>query len=1039
MGEKIVIGPFNKGLRNDRPAFMIDNDSFPTLFNAYQWRGRVKRKRGTSLLGRLTRLIETQSIGVTGASPWTFNMYTVAGITPEPNAMISPGTVQIFISPATFTGNLVASPITTPPNKAYTRASDCQVFTNTIVGLNTHDDVTIAGAIIQPRTGPNLVNGYWANIEVQPLTVPPSFKIHVDSRGWGIWLIGGTWTRSVGAIIFQDQGNGTLMSSTPLNSGIINYATGEITIIHTSGPGVAVDATFEYFPMLPVMGLEDFNYSSNQFPGTIGFDTTYSYNINPTDPNTIYDVNFYKNPVSGTYPGYIRKQDGGGNATPTPFVWNGETYQQVWTTNYQGAMWTTYGIKVPFNIENIGMQFAPALDITYVANTATTITVNILNAPPLVVGDFVFFNEWKIPGAPDPVPANNLNFQTGYVTAAADPLYTITLPYATLPVVGYIPGIIQYLTNVSDPDIDVLRWYDGDPRQNDGIFGWVNFQPPLSQFALSISDLPSAQYYLVGARIILPYKDRLLFFGPVVQTSIGDPIYLQDTVIYSQNGTPYYTASFTLPASGDINSSKTVFHEILVPVNQTATANAYFVQPTGFGGFIQAGIDEPILGATANEDLLIIGFATSQSRLIYTGNDITPFLFFQVNSELGTGSIFSTISMDQGVISRGSRGYIITNQTSCQRIDLEIPDQVFQISLVENGSERFTAIRDFINEWIYFTFPDNDSTYVFPNQTLQYNYRDNSWAIFNETYTHYGTFRRATGETWLAINKPWKEWNDPWDAGSSNTLQPEIIAGNQQGFIMVRANETTEEEESLAITAISGSSVTSPDHSLNEGDFIYITGALGTVGAQINDMIFQVSTPVTNSFILSPNIVGGTYTGGGLITRMYRPFIRTKQFPVSWELARKTRLGTQQYLLTKTDNAQITALIYLSQDETTPFNISPIVPDINSVNNGLVYSAIVYTCPESTNLGLSPANITASRSNLAMLSAVTSSTDAVNNQSYIWHRVNTSLLGDTIQVGFTLSDQQMMDRAEDGSFISQFEEIEVLGIILDVSPSGVLS
>ena len=55
MGDKIVIGPINKGLKNDRTAFVIDNDSFPALINAYQWRGRVKRKRGTALLNRLTR------------------------------------------------------------------------------------------------------------------------------------------------------------------------------------------------------------------------------------------------------------------------------------------------------------------------------------------------------------------------------------------------------------------------------------------------------------------------------------------------------------------------------------------------------------------------------------------------------------------------------------------------------------------------------------------------------------------------------------------------------------------------------------------------------------------------------------------------------------------------------------------------------------------------------------------------------------------------------------------------------------------------
>ena len=57
MGQKLVVGPFNRGLRNDVTPFNIDNDSFPTLINAYQWRGRIKRKRGTTQLGRLRRYV----------------------------------------------------------------------------------------------------------------------------------------------------------------------------------------------------------------------------------------------------------------------------------------------------------------------------------------------------------------------------------------------------------------------------------------------------------------------------------------------------------------------------------------------------------------------------------------------------------------------------------------------------------------------------------------------------------------------------------------------------------------------------------------------------------------------------------------------------------------------------------------------------------------------------------------------------------------------------------------------------------------------
>jgi hypothetical protein len=135
---------------------------------------------------------------------------------------------------------------------------------------------------------------------------------------------------------------------------------------------------------------------------------------------------------------------------------------------------------------------------------------------------------------------------------------------------------------------------------------------------------------------------------------------------------------------------------------------------------------------------------------------------------------------------------------------------------------------------------------------------------------------------------------------------------------------------------------------------------------------------------------------------LYIPFIQSKQFPVSWETARKTRLGPQQYLLTTTSQSQISLLIYLSQDGTTSYNdidfplIQDIIPNPNSPNNSVIYSSVLYTCPESTNLGLTPANV-----NLNMPTAY--------SQQQIWHRMNTSLIGDTVQVGFTMSDAQMRE------------------------------
>src|SRR6185437_8597225 len=203
---------------------------------------------------------------------------------------------------------------------------------------------------------------------------------------------------------------------------------------------------------------------------------------------------FYKNPANLAYPNYTAKV----NETPT--TWNGQDYQQFWTVNYQGALWATNGINVPFSPANIGMQFKVITGVTIItAGNGTTIPavadITIV-AHGLVQGDFVFINEVN--------GITGINFQTGYVTSAnpqAANLVRVTFPIAILGGAYTTGGIAQYLTNRSDVTKDCLRYYDGDPTDGNattptlnGTHGWVNFAPPLSQSNFSIADKPLAQY-----------------------------------------------------------------------------------------------------------------------------------------------------------------------------------------------------------------------------------------------------------------------------------------------------------------------------------------------------------------------------------------------------------------------------------------------------------------------------------------------------------------------------------------------------------------
>src|SRR6185369_1394715 len=465
MSSKLVVGPFKKGLQTNVLPFNIDNDAFPVLINAYQWRGRVKRKRGTTLLGRLARFFNSTSTAYTTTS--SFNLVAGAG---------------------------------------------------------------------------NLITGF--NLETNASIVPGSVSI------------------TVGANTYTDPALDGVLVGAPGGSGTINYATGAITI--AGGGAGAVSGSFRYYPVLPVMGLEDLKLNPTVDPGTIAFDTTYSYNIKTTFPYDNYDVSFYKNIATDVtnYPGYTPK------TTWTNTWWNGEDYRQFWTVNYQGALWATNGVNVPFTTANIGMQFKPITNVTnIVAGPPATARLDIANHG-LVIGDFLFLNE--IQGV------TGINFQTCYVIAVPNANQVdVEFSRATLGGAYSSGGIAQYLTNRADTSLDCIRWYDGDPTNGSVTSpafsqgkGWVNFMPPLSNLAITIADLPPAQYYLAGARMIVPFKDRLLFIGPVVQSSsAGSQVYLQDTIVYSQNGTPYYTASFT----GDPTLATTTYTPQLVPLNQTAT------------------------------------------------------------------------------------------------------------------------------------------------------------------------------------------------------------------------------------------------------------------------------------------------------------------------------------------------------------------------------------------------------------------------------------------------------------------------------------
>lgn len=803
-----------------------------------------------------------------------------------------------------------------------------------------------------------------------------------------------------GSINITDNGGGNVYSDASSQTGTINgsvlgvatinYITGNFSIAGGT-PGGAVTGTFSYYPGLPVIGLEDVvpNNGQTQFPILMAFDNLRSYGVNQLGVPFFYVTSYYK-------------------GTNTPFTWTAPDSQLFWSTNYQSAFWVTNNKSGLHLLNGVYVAGSPGMVITF---TFTQPAFGPSPAAPfttLIIGDQLWFNEWPAVASPAVSP-NGLVGVVSNVALAGVGTYQVTFNTAVT-VSG--TGIVQMLTNTL-PGQDGIRWYDGDPTSGTGLptgtgLGWVNFAPPLTATSTTVNDQASELYYLVGALAILPFKDRLLFFAPQIQTSSGAVIQLplQDTVLWSWNGTPYYNS--------------------LVPTNptnsETFDPSAYYVDQTGKGGYLPAGIAQPITTVMNNEDVLLIGFAGTgkKTRFVYTGNDLQPFVFYLINSELPSSCTFSSVVLDRGGIDIGIYGITITTQQSCARIDLDIPDDVFEIQAANSGLQRVNAIRDFQREWIYFSYPvgngsASQGSWVYPTQTFLFNYRDNTWSILYENFTRHGYYRSNTGFTWATCPfQSWDAWNEPWNSGSAEALFPSVIAGNPQGYVII-ISEGTGETQSGAIFAIANdglgnTQITSYNHCVSEDDYLYFSDALGSTF--INGVIGRVlSTADANTFVVDIPYVSSTYIGLGQFTRLSQPLLQTKQFPIYWEQGRQVRIGPQRYLFDVTANGQVTIGISLSQDPENFWNDGPIVPANDVENTSLVYSQTVFTSPETNNLQ-----------------------QLVGQpQLQMWHRMNTSLQGDTFQIGVTLNDTQMRNLEYATS------EISLHGMHLQVSPGPLLA
>jgi hypothetical protein len=713
--------------------------------------------------------------------------------------------------------------------------------------------------------------------------------------------------------------NGTLIGSPGTGTGTINYLNGNFTI--QTNPvlaAAAVTAAIGYYPSLPAMGIRLYEDPTkvNQ-ERTIFWDTKYAYRYNSVAA------------VFEELPSII------------PSVWTGTDSQQFWTTNFQN---TPAG--VPYIWETNGVPTGNGFIVTSIVPGAGVAQINTSGPNTFLVGDVVVFFQMS-------ATIDNAKFFT--VTIAGNP-FTVADPGNVL---VNATGMVYLLSNT-----DGIRYYDGTPAAET----WVYFTPALDgNISATPPILPTT--YLLGALLIVPYKNRLVVLNTVEGTSLSSETFPQ-RARWSQLGLATGAAA-------------------------TDVINGWTVTLPGRGNLIDAATEESIVSCGFVKDELIVYFERSTWKLFYTGNEIGPFSWQRIDSELGADSTFSNVQFDDGLVALGNVGVHVCNGSQVKRIDQNIPNEVFDIHNGSDGPKRVSAARDFFLEIVYFAYPLNIAgeqtglgKIFFPNKMMIYNYQNNTFSFFNDNATTLGYFSLATGKTWAQLtNFTWNNWTSPWGSGVLSEGFPSVCFGNQQGFIERYRPTLTGNGASLMIQNIvpsvfpnpPGSVITSRQHNLFMNQYVRVSNALG-VGA-VNGINARVIAIIDeNNFIITP-IVTGTYTGNGVMTVLTNIIIPTKQFTPYWEKGKNYSLKYMDVLFSVTTVGELQTDVFID------FSTSQSMTDTSS--GSVLGNSVISTAREGTNLPYYQFQ---------------------NQGAQIWKRFYTVATGETFQIQFSFSDQQMVSQ-----------------------------
>ena len=552
---------------------------------------------------------------------------------------------------------------------------------------------------------------------------------------------------------------------------------------------------------------------------------------------------------------------------------------------------------------------------------------------------------------------------------------------------------VFWVTNFSGTAGDPIRYTDGT--------AWIDFAPAI--------DGLGTPNRLEQCLALLPFRGRLLAFNTLEGTSLALSAPYPQRIRWSAIGTP-------------ISDTSSLFSTGTNP-------NAWRDDIRGQGGFLDIPTSQAITAVGFVRDNLVIYCERSTWQLRYTGRSISPFQIEKVNSELGAESTFSAVQFDTSLVGIGDKGVVECDSYKSERIDVKIPDLVYQFDHTANGTKRVYGIRDFqqrLAYWIYPYAPGSGTSNTYPNRRLVYNYENDSWAIFRDSLTALGNYQPITGLTWQQATDSWESYNIPWI--NRPAFSNAIVGGNQQGYVHFLGSNLIPQvsnDVSLHITAIQGNGatdqptvITSPSHNLETDDIIQIQSIpTGTGYASLNGGVFQVTVgdltgsnpedkfyleiynPKSQAFDLPQVNASASYVGGGEIEVRDNFSIVSKKFNFL-DQGQNIQMGYIDVLLNDTENGAISLNVYLDYNDNAPINTLPqnVIPATGQPNtffNTTVPTSSIGGVPSSKN----------------------------------WQRVYCPSRGSFLTLEWTLSNAQM-------NGLEQTQDVQIQSQILWIRPGG---